>query len=211
MKHSYLLLLFVALIGCNSQSEKKKEVEAIDPKLLISCDGIGEVKLTDTYADLQKKFGDTALTAHENTVAGKFTTIWEGTPKHINVYWKENEAPFKTVRYLEVLDAMAPYMTKDSIGVGMPLRDLVKKNGGMALTFKNFSAMEEPGVIKGYNNGEIPTNNPCFGGVLEWTDQKPIDVNELQEFQAQQEVKSFDRILQRYDVILSSIRISSNK
>src|SRR5690349_17575415 len=110
MKHSYLLLLFVALVGCNSQSEKKKAVESIDPKLLISCDGVGEIKLTDTYVDLQKKFGDTSLTEHENTVAGKFTSVWEGSPKHINVFWKESEAPFKTIKYLEVIDAMAPYM-----------------------------------------------------------------------------------------------------
>ena len=206
MKHSYLLLLFIAIFGCNAKTEKK--VETIDPKILISCEGVGDVKLKDTYADLQKKLGDSVLSDHENNVAGKFTSVWENDPRHINIYWNESEAPLKTIKYIDIVDAMSPYMTKDSIGVGMSMKDLVRKNGGMALTFKNFSAMSEPGVIKGFNNGEIPTSNPCFAGILEWTDQKPIDVNEMREFQAQQEVKSFDRILQRYDVVLSTIRIS---
>jgi hypothetical protein len=206
MKHSYLLLLFIVLFGCNEKTEKK--VETIDPKFLISCEGVGVVKLKDTYSDLQKKLGDSVLSAHENNVAGKFTSVWADDPRQLNIYWKETEAPFKTIKYIDIIDAMSPYMTKDSIGVGMSMKDLVRKNGGMALTFKNFSAMREPGVIKGFNNGEIPTSNPCFGGILEWTDQKPIDVNEMREFQAQDEVKSFDRILQRYDVILSTIRIS---
>lgn len=207
MKHSYLVLLFVALVGCNSKTEKKA-AEAIDPKLLISCEGIGDAKLTDTYADLQTKFGDSVLSAHENNVRGKYTTIWESDPRQINIYWVEQQEPFKTVRYMEVTDGMAPYMTADSIAVGMPLKELVKKNNGMALTFKNFSANTEPGVIREYNNGDIPIKNPCFGGTLEWTGQKAIDVNELRAFQEQQEVKSFDRILQRYDVVLSSITIT---
>lgn len=206
MKHSYLLLLFVAIFGCNSKTEKK--VESIDPKLLISCEGIGDLKITDSYADLQKTFGDSVLSAHENTARGKYTSLWENDPKQINVYWVEQAEPFKTIKYLEITDSMAPYMTKDSIAVGMPLKDLVKKNNGMALTFKNFFANTEPGTIKDFNNGDIPTNNPCFGGSLEWTGQKAIDINELREFQAQQEIKSFDRMLQRYDVVLSTITIT---
>ncbi|MEJ6981334.1 hypothetical protein WG906_12780 [Pedobacter sp. P351] len=207
MKYSYLyLLVFFALSACSPKAEKK--AETLDPKLLISCEGVGDVKLKDTYADLQKKLGDSVLSEHENNVAGKFTSVWENSPKHLNIYWQESQAPFKTIKYIDVIDGMAPYMTIDSIGVGMSLKDLVKKNGGMAITFKNFSAMSEPGVIKGYNNGEIPKSNPCLGGVLEWTDQKPIDVNEMREFQAQEEIKSFDRILQRYDVVLSIIRLS---
>ena len=210
MKYSYLIVLFFAVAGCESKTEKKVE-EKIDPKLLINCEGIGEVKLTDSYADLQKKFGDTALSAHENNVAGKFTSIWENSPKHINVYWKEDSEPFKTIRYMEAIDGMSPYMTIDSIGVGITLRDLVKKNGNMAITFRNFYTDNSPGLILGYNNGEIPKNNPCFEGILEWTGQKPIDVNEFRAFQELEEVKSFERVLQRIDVVLSAIRVSNKK
>ncbi|MBC8052694.1 MAG: hypothetical protein H7Y13_06490 [Sphingobacteriaceae bacterium] len=204
MKHSYLFLLIVAFFACNPKNEQK--VESIDPKLLISCEGIGDVKLSDSYADLQKKFGDSVLSEHENNVAGIFTSIWDASPKQINIYWNEKTAPFKTIKYIEVIDKLAPYMTKDSIMLGMSIKDLVKKNAGMALTFRNFDA-SNGGYITGYNNGDLPKNIPCFEGILEWTGQKPIDINELREFQAQEEVKSFDRILQRMSVELSTIRI----
>lgn len=211
MKPYYLLFLISFIVtACNSNGEKKV-VKTIDPKILITCDGIGEVKLGDSYDDLRRKFGDTALSAHENNIRGKFTSIWADQPNHINIYWKEKSAPYKTIKYMEAVNGMAPYMTKDSIMVGMNLRDLVRKNGSMAITFRNFSMSEAPGIITGFNNGEIPKVSPCFEGVLEWAGQKPIDVHELNDFQKQEEVKSFDRILQRMDVVLATIRLSSKK
>lgn len=207
MKYVFLLFCAAAFTGCETKTEKKV-VESIDPKFLITCEGIGEVKLKDTYEDLQKKFGDTALSAHENNVRGRFTSIWENSPKQINVYWKEKSAPFKTINYIEAVEKGSPYMTKDSISIGMSIRELVKKNNGMALTLRNFS-FDNPGYITGYNNGNLLDNNPCFEGILEWTGQDPIDIKELRAFQAQEEVKSFDRVLQRMDVELSTIRVSA--
>ena len=197
------------LIGCTQTAEKTIE-KTVDPKNLISCDGIGEVKLTYTYADLQKKFGDSVLSAHENNKAGKFTSIWEGNPKQLNVFWKEETEPYKNIKYIEVIDRLSPYMTKDSISLGISLRDLVRKNSGMAITFKNFTT-DKPGYIVGYNNGDLLQKNPCFHGILEWTGQKPIDIKELRTFQAQDEVKSFEMILQRMDIELSTIRVSPKK
>lgn len=209
MKYYYLLLVILSLSAC-SQKADKKAVESIDPKNLISCEGIGQVRLTDTYADLQRKFGDSALSEHENTKAGNFTTIWEKNPKQLNVFWKEKRQPFKTIKYIEVIDRLSPYMTKDSIALGISLRDLVRKNGGMALTFLNFTS-DRPGLITGYNNGELPKMDPCFEGVLEWTGQRPIDINELRTFQKMKEVKSFEMILQRMDIELGTIRVSAKK
>jgi hypothetical protein len=206
-KFLFLPLICLILFSCNSATEKKAKVKpSLDPKILITCEGIGEVKLSYSHADLEKKFGN-AISEHENSIRGKYTSLWQHNPKHINVYWKENAAPFKTVKYIEAVDPMAPYMTKDSIGVGTSLRDLVKKNGGMPITFKNFFSDKDPGLIKDYNNGEIPKTNPCFAGTLESTDQRPIDVVEMRAFEKVGEVKSFDRLLQRMDVIVSTIRL----
>ncbi|MFD2163947.1 hypothetical protein ACFSJU_16175 [Paradesertivirga mongoliensis] len=202
------LALAVAVFASCGQKKTTEKVESIDPKVLISCEGIGQVKLTDSHADLEKKFGDSVLTEHENNLAGKFTSVWENSPEHINVYWKEKQAPFKTIRYVEAVDKMSPYMTKDSITVGMSIRDLVRKNNNMALTFKNFTS-SDPGLITGFNNGDIPKTNPCFGGILEWEGQKPIDIKELRAFQARDEVKSFDQILQRMDIALGAIRLTN--
>jgi hypothetical protein len=197
-------------LSCTPKTEKKSEVKQLDPKILITCDGIGEVKLSYSHADLEKRFGD-AISEHENNLRGKYTSLWERGPKHINVYWKERAAPFKTIKYIEAVDPMSPYMTKDSIGVGISLRELVSKNGQMPLTFKNFYNKNDPGLIKDFNNGEIPKVNPCFEGTFESTDQRPIDVIEMRAFEKVEEVKSFDRILQRMDVVLNSVRLTAKK
>ena len=210
MKHSYLFLLFIALISCN-QEKKKEIVIPVDPKFLITCDGIGEVKLSYSYTDLEKKFGKTVLSEHENNRTGKFTTLWENDPKQINIFWNESSQPYKTIKYIEAVDGMAPYMTSDSIGVGITLRDLVKKNGSMAITFNNFTNVASPGKIIHFTNGVIPKNNPCLKGSFESTGQKPIDVEDFKKFQAKEELKSFDRILERVDVVLSTIRIEAKK
>ena len=207
MKFSILPLVFLVIASCNPKTEKKKEVQqSLDPKILINCEGIGEVKLTYSHSDLVKKFPD-AISEHENNIRGKYTSLWQHSPKHINVYWKEDVAPYQTIRYIEAVDPMAPYMTKDSIGLGTSLRDLVRKNGSMPVTFKNFFSSTEPGLIKDFNNGELPKINPCFAGTLESTDQRPIDVKEMREFEKMDEVKSFDRLLQRMDVVVSTIRL----
>lgn len=210
MKYTYLILFVFVFISCK-QAAKKEVVATVDPKTLISCDGIGEVKLTDSYEALVKKFGKEALSEHENTVAGKFTSLWENQPKQINIYWNEPEQPFKTIKYIEAVDAMSPYMTADSIGVGMSLRDLVRKNGNMAITFTNFLADRNPGQIRDFTNGDINNTNPCLEGAFQDNGQKPIDVEEYTKFQAQEEVKSFQSILNRIDVTLGVIRISSKK
>ncbi|MBC7915230.1 MAG: hypothetical protein H7Y07_14015 [Pyrinomonadaceae bacterium] len=210
MKHTYLLLFFVVCISCSQDTKKTSEV-TVDPKVLISCEGIGEVKLTDTHADLEKKFGKTAVSEHENNKNGNFTSLWENDPKQINIVWNEAVPPFKTIKYIEAVDGMSPYITTDSIGVGMSLRDLVKKNGSMAVTFTNFYGLDKPGRIRDFSNGEISKNHPCLEGSLEYTGQKPIDATEFKAFQAKEEVKSFDRILERIDVVLSTVRISAKK
>ncbi|HEX8378841.1 MAG TPA: hypothetical protein VF602_13570 [Pedobacter sp.] len=210
-KSFFLPLICFLIFSCTPQTEKTAKAKPqLDPKILINCEGIGEVKLSYSHADLKSKFGD-AISEHENNIRGKYTSLWERSPKHINVYWKENDAPFKTIKYIEAVDPMAPYMTKDSIGIGMSLRELVNKNGNMPITFNNFYTTTEPGLIKGFNNGEIPKSNPCLEGTLETTDQRPIDVLEMRAFEKVQEVKSFDRILQRMDVVLNSVRLTLKK
>ncbi len=208
IKLSFLSFICLIVFGCTPKTEKKAQVKQLDPRILITCEGIGEVKLSYSHADLEKKFGD-AISEHENNIRGKYTSLWEHDPKHINVYWKESSAPFKTIKYIEAVDPMSLYMTKDSIGIGMSLRELVAKNGNMPITFKNFYTNTEPGLIKGFNNGEIPKANPCFEGTLETTDQRPIDVVEMRAFEKVEEVKSFDRILQRMDVVINSMRLTA--
>ncbi|WP_207534306.1 hypothetical protein [Desertivirga arenae] len=207
MKKSFLLFLTIALFSCQEAKKSKSKVKkTIDPKVLVSCEGIGEVKLSDTHQTLEERFGKGALAEHENTIYGAFTTIWEADPKQISVYWKEKQAPFKTINFIEVGTPGSPYMTKDSIMVGMGLRDMVKKNGSISIKFLNIT-QSQPGLITGFNAGNIEKSTPCFTGILEQTRLHVIHKDELKEFHKQKEVNSYDPMLNRIDYELASMRV----
>jgi len=212
-KFCLMVATAVALFSCdpakkNPNAEAKKE---IDPKILISCEGIGEVKLTDSREDLVKKFGDKKVVDHENNLYGVFTTVWYEDPKQINIYWKEKHAPFKTIKYIEAIKSDAPYMTKDSIQLGQSLRDLVKINGSISIKFRNISQVESPGLITNFNGGNIEKNNPCFSGLVEQAKLEVIHKDELKAFQKQEEVNSYDPLLNRMTFELSAIRIKAKQ
>ena len=205
-------LLSAALFSCTRmQNQNQAPKPQIDSKFLISCDGIGEVKITDSYVDLEKKFGAQAISEHENTQVGKFTTLWENDPKQINIFWKEKKAPFKTIKYMEAVAPFSSYMTLDSIQNGMTIRDLVKKNGGMPVSFRNVLASSQPGVIVSFNRGDISKSAPCIGGTLEITQQKNVYLTEQNDFRRKEVIESSDRMLERIKVGLSSIRVNGKQ
>ena len=212
MRYSVYLFVLVFLFGCqqqgkNVQSKKKVEEVVVDSAVLISCEGVGQIKLNFSYEDLKKKVGAKALTEHENSVYGKYTTIWENTDKQLNVYWKERSQPFKTIKYLEVSSPESPYETQDSLRIGLDLRSLVSKNGNMPLTFRNFYAQENSGLITSFNGGALGKNNPCVAGVLEWTSQENVYKADYDAFKKQVIVESYEKILEKIEVRLSSIRV----
>ncbi|WP_207425660.1 hypothetical protein [Pedobacter sp. SYSU D00535] len=211
MKKTFLLVFLAGLFSCQQKQVAKAPEPQIDPKKLISCDGIGEAKLSDTYADLEKKFGAAALSEHENTELGKYTTLWENKPEQINIFWEEKSQPYKRIKYMEATDAMSSYLTKDSVRIGLTLREVVKKNGSMPVTFRNFYAEEQSGLITTFNNGEITKVTPCLGGKLEWVKQTNIYAAEHENFKKQEVLESYDKLLQRMEVVLSSIRVSAKQ
>lgn len=212
MKYFFYSVLLMGFMSCqqpasDKQSAKQAKEAKLDSGILISCEGVGEIKINFSYADLEKKVGAKALTPHENTIYGKFTTVWENTPKAVNVYWKEKTAPFKTIDYLEVVDPASVYRTPDSLQVGIGMRDMVRKNDNMPLTFRNFYAAEKSGLITSFNNGAIAKNNPCLTGVLEWSSQQNVYKDQYEAFKEQEIVESYEKILDRIEVNLSAIRI----
>ena len=202
--------LFIAFLLFNACSRpvKQKAVEAkLDPKTLISCGGVGDVKLHYSYEDLENKFGKEALSEHENSRRGKYVTLWENKPEQLNLYWKEQVAPFKSIAYIEIVGEGAPYTTESGFKVGISIRELVKMNSGMAVTFNNFTSEDENGLITSFNNGGVLKDSPCVTGVLEIVGQRNIHVDEMDEFNKQEVVQSYDRLLERIDVSLASIRV----
>jgi len=200
------LLLAVLLVSCQPKPKSLAEKPGIDPGRLISCKGVGEVSINDSYADLEKKVGAASITEHENTVYGKYYTLWEGQDKQLNVYWKEKDQPYKTIKYIEV-NSGPYYSTSDSLHIGISMRDMVRINGNMPLTFNNFEAENDNGLITSFNDGNISKNNPCIKAALEVVSTQNIHVNELGKFKLKKEVESYDRLLERMDVALQSIRV----
>ena len=207
MKYKFLLFAGLGLFACQAPAKKVKQKKEIDPKVLISCDGIGEVKLTDTHQTLVEKFGKESIVEHENTLYGHFSAIHEGEPKQINVYWKEKRPPFKTINFIEVNQPGSVYMTVDSVRVGLGMRDLVKRNGFMPVTFKNIWSAENGGAIKTFNEGDIQDKTPCLSGLMEQVKVNVVHKDEMKAFREKEWVESSDPLLNRIDMELSAIRI----
>ncbi|WP_256010555.1 hypothetical protein [Desertivirga xinjiangensis] len=206
MKYTSLFFLSLALFACQ-EPKKAKQKKEIDPKILITCNAIGEIGLKDTHQSLVDRFGKNAITEHENTVYGHYSTVFEGDEKQVNVYWKESSAPFKTVKFVEVNTAGSVYMTKDSVKVGLTMRQLVKLNGFMPVTFKNIWQPSEAGIIKSFNGGTVESNSPCLSGFMEQVKINVVHKDEIKAFRNKEWVESSDPLFNRIDMELSSIRI----
>ena len=205
-----LIVLILFTFACGQKPASVSEKEEIDPKRLITCDGVGEIGIGLSYADLEKQVGADAITEHDNTVSGKFFTIWEDQEKQLDIYWNEESEPYKTIKYIEV-NLPSYYLTPDSLHVGTLLREMVSKNGNMPLTFNNFTAERDPGLISSFNDGSVVKTNPCISGALEVIGQRNVHVADLKELSAKDKLESFDPIFERMDVALQSIRLHPKK
>jgi hypothetical protein len=209
---SVLAISSVFFLAACQQSKPKtgEEGPSVDPKLEVSCEGIGEVKLSDSYDDLVKKFGDTALTPHTNSLRGSYTSIWEGKPEQIDVYWKDKSSPYIHVADIETASSEAPYTTKDGLRGGMTMKEVQKINTNMPLTFVNPYASEEPGLITTFNNGQIVKDLPCIGGYVDVTKTRNVDEATIAEFRNEKVVDGTHRLFQeRITAVFSRFRITA--
>jgi hypothetical protein len=212
-----LLIVFIAgvLSSCvpgmlpklSSGDAEEPVLVPLNPDNLITCEGIGPVKLSYSYQDLVEKFGAKSLSEHENSITGVYTTVWDSTEKQLNIYWKEKKKPFRTIDFIETGAALNPYVTADTIRVGMLKTELVQRNSGMPLTFVNFYALGDGGVIKSFNNGNIGTSTPCLSGKLEISGQRNVHVEEEKAFRKKEIIESFDPLLNRMEVTLVALRV----
>ncbi|MDF3078427.1 MAG: hypothetical protein K0S09_2316 [Sphingobacteriaceae bacterium] len=212
MKKLFLFVIAAALFSCQNKPQSSEDkTPKVDSKLLVSCEGIGEVKLSDTYQELEKKFGKD-LSVHENTAAGRYLTLWDGQPKQLNIYFEEKTEPFKKISSIETFANDAPYQTEDGVKAGMTGKELQKINTDMPVTMVNPYAVENPGLVKSFNNGQIATNNPCLGGHMEVSKQRNIPVDDLRSFQQEEIVDSSHKLMaERMEVVLSTLSVSAKK
>lgn len=188
-----LALIGFVLASCGGSSKKGTEEKQPDPNL-ITCEGIGKVKLSYTHADLEKEFGANKLADETKDVDGKklnITKVLQGTPEEVVVTWSEASAPFNKAAKLSINNDMGPYQLEEGIRVGSTLKDLVKANNFLPVTFTNFySNVDGFGYIEDFNGGDLTQKYPCLGGVLDIDRTDNLEVRLLDDFKKENPAKS---------------------
>lgn len=197
----FLGLAFAALFmaSCGGSDQKSEETESGDPNL-ITCEGIGKVKLSHSHEDLINEFGAENIsdtTVNDNGTVHR-TYVWAGTPQEVVVTWTESEAPFVKAEKLSVVQEFGDYHLEDGIGIGANLKELVRLNNFLPISFTNFyAATDGYAVIQDFDEeGEITKKYPCLGGKLDIERTDNIDVNLLEDFKKESPVKSSHRAME---------------
>lgn len=190
-------MLSVALIGfvlASCGGAKKEDKTNEQDANLITCEGIGKVKLSYSHADLEKEFGVEQLADTLKEVDGKkvnITRVFKDTPDEVTVFWAEESAPFAKAVKLSVSDEASPYQLEEGIRVGSSIKDVVKANNFLPLTFTNFySNVDGFARIESFNDGDLAQKYPCLGGTLDIDRTDNLEVTLLDEFKKENPVKS---------------------
>jgi len=210
-------ILSVALIGfvlasCGGASKKEETGGEQDPNL-ITCEGIGRVKLSYSHADLEKEFGADQLADDVKDLDGKkvnVTRVFKDTPEEVTVIWAEESAPFSQATKLSITDETSPYQLEEGIRVGSSIKDVVKANNFLPLTFTNFySNVDGFADIQSFNDGDLGQKYPCLGGTLDIDRTDNLEVSLLDEFKNENPVKSNHKAMNFIYANLVEISISA--
>ncbi len=223
-----IFILFILLASCTQNKQTKNELSdtginfaadtgttaAIDSlrlnSELISCTGIGNIKLSDNMAGLIKKAGQDSIIADSLFLEGSFegivSKLWKNTPYEITVRWNEREAPYRTIRFLEIREGSV-YHFSNGIGIGTSLEEVVRLNEA-PVSFYGF-AWDYGGTFTGFNEGKLAREIPCFDGVFTLPIKGSIAVNT--EIVGDKKIRSDNPALEGFDIKLSVIRINRKK
>lgn len=184
----------------------------INTQRLITCEGVGPIKFTDSYNTLEKKFGKKNLQQDSVFTEGEFqglsTIVWPNTAKQVTVYWLDIEPPFKKIMSLMVEGKKSEWHLPNGLKVGMTLPEIVKLNGGKQINFYGFG-WDYGGSISNFGNGDIAKNYPCVGGIL--LPHKDISEKDSRKILGDKEINSSVRELSKYDVRLTTLIVANKK
>lgn len=175
----YLIIPLILLTSYGqAQFKHKKAASTVNPppqSQLITCDGIGIIKLSDQLKDLKEKVGTSNISVDSVYAEGDLVEIanvlWKGTTKEIRVYWKARKLSSKNIRVLEAFNPKSIYHFANGVSVGTTMAQLVKLNGGVPISFTGFG-IDFPlaGVFAGFNGGKLSKTMPCFTGYFDESD-----------------------------------------
>lgn len=205
----FTLLIYFAVGLSACRQTGSKEEKADDPNL-ITCEGIGPVLKTSTPGSLEETFGKDQLSQSTRSVDGEervITKVFPNKPEEIAVLWSK-EDPNK-VEQLIIMDENGPYHTKENLRVGISLRDIVRINNFMPVTFSNFySGVGGFGEIIDFGGGEIEKNYPCLKGQLDIVRLNGVDTHDLDAFKEIDTVQSNNRLVQNMVIKITEITLN---
>lgn len=204
-----VLVAFVAT-SCQ-QAQKQEQIPTADPNA-ITCEGIGPVKLSYSYAALDSAIGSSNLengTAEVDGQTVRTTKVFPNEAEEITVYWAENREPYQTITKISISNNFGPYQTAEGLRVGSTLNEVKKYNNFMPVTMTNFyNSLDGFATIRRFNGGDIETNYPCLGGKLDIVKQRGVDIRTLDEIKPEAELQSSHKLFNSIDVEVVELSIS---
>ncbi|MFC3196149.1 hypothetical protein ACFOET_00850 [Parapedobacter deserti] len=210
-------LLYITCIGLIAtacqQGQNQQDEPATDPHA-ITCDGIGPVKLSYSYAAIDSAVGSDKLensTVEEDGNTIHVTKVFPNEAEEITVYWAESQEPYNTITKIAVANNFGPYQTAEGLRVGSTLNEVKQYNNFMPISMTNFyNSLDGFARITGFNGGDIEANYPCLGGKLDIVKQRGVDVRTLDEIKPQQELQSSHKLFNSIDVEVVELSVSAN-
>ena len=201
-----VLLWSVCFMSCQNRAGNETETE--DPNL-ITCERIGPVLKNSTASSLEETFGSENLSQSTRNVDGEernITRVFANQPEEVTILWSKEDP--NVVEKLIVMDENGPYHTKENLRVGISLRDVVRINNFLPVTFSNFySGVGGYGQILSFGGGEIEKNYPCLKGQLDIVRLNGIDVNALETFKELDTVQSNHQLVQNMLIKITEITL----
>ncbi|MGK6352904.1 hypothetical protein [Parapedobacter sp. DT-150] len=207
-----MTLIALVVSACQPKQQQQEETPAADPNA-ITCEGIGPVKLTHSYAALDSAIGADKLENGTVDVDGStvhITKVFPNEAEEITVYWAESQEPYNTITKIAVANDFGPYQTAEGLKVGSTLNEVKQYNNFMPVTMTNFyNTLDGFAVILGFNGGDIETKYPCLGGKFDIVKQRGVDVRTLDEIKPEKELKSSHKLFNTIDVAVVELNVSA--
>ena len=207
-----ILLIGLVAAACQQGQKQQEDVPAVDPNA-ITCDGIGPVKTSYSYAALDSAVGADKLENGTVDIDGNtvhITKVFPNEAEEITVYWAESQEPYQTIKKIAVANNFGPYQTAEGLRVGSTLKEIKEYNNFMPVTMTNFyNSLDGFATIIGFNGGDIETKYPCLTGKLDIVKQRGVDVRTLDEVKPEKELKSSHKLFNSIDVEVVELSISA--
>ncbi|MDX1905300.1 MAG: hypothetical protein SFU27_14195 [Thermonemataceae bacterium] len=188
MNKSFIFILFVlplAFSSCKNKEEKAKnelstkeisqETEKAVKKEnnLISCEGIGKVKFSMSYTDLEKEFGkenilsDTILAGaqmmdEEKTTEDRINTTIKTKEGTLYLTWEAGKEAKKIEKISIAINDNPTYKFANGVSVGTSLKDFKKSNPNGDFEFYGMGWQYAGIILTEEAKGDFFKDYPCF-------------------------------------------------